>query len=63
MGQILLIIFIFSCTKPDPSNTYRPLIGKYIEYWNTGDFFEIETILHPEFELRMTPNFDAEKGI
>ena len=36
---------------------------KYLGYWNTGDFQGIEEILHPDFELRMTPEFEPERGI
>ena len=41
----------------------KQLIGKYVKYWNTGNFEGIEDILHPEFELRMTPTYEAELGI
>lgn len=63
LGSILLSVIILNCTKPGPSTTFKPLIEKYVEFWNTGSFNEIETILHPDFELRTTPKFEAETGI
>ncbi|MEJ2637218.1 MAG: ester cyclase [Calditrichia bacterium] len=38
-------------------------LDKYVAFWNTGNFEGIEQVLHPDFELRMTPNFEPEKGI
>ena len=63
IGQLLLIIIILNCAKPDPTTTFKPLVEKYVDIWNTGNFTETETILHPNFELRMSPKFEAEKGI
>ena len=39
------------------------LMEKYVAFWNTGDFDGIEEVLHPEFVLRMTPNFEPIVGI
>jgi len=63
---ILTISSVFvltGCTKPHPSTKLNPILEKYIDYWNTGEFQGIEEILHPDFELRMTPKYEAEKGI
>lgn len=62
LSSILLLALLFGCTQSNPKLKYGPLIEKYVEYWNTGNFNDIETILHPDFELRMTPKFEAEKG-
>ena len=62
-GLLLLITIFVNCTNQSPTVKYKSLIEKYVNMWNTGNFDEIETILHPEFELRMTPKFKAEKGI
>jgi len=62
-GLFLLTIIFVNCTKQSPSVKYESLIEKYVNIWNTGNFDEVEAILHPEFELRMTPKFKAEKGI
>lgn len=59
----LLPLVILNCTEPNPSLKYRPLIEKYVDYWNTGNFEGIETVLHPDFELRSTPKYEAGKGI
>jgi predicted ester cyclase len=62
---IMSIILILNCHLNQESsfNKQKNLIEKYVEYWNTGHFEEIDKILHPEFELRMTPKFEPEKGI
>lgn len=62
IGQLLFIILL-NCNRPIPSTTFKPLIEKYVDFWNTGKFEGLERILHPDFELRMTPKFEAEKGI
>lgn len=62
---LLLSIFIsfLGCQKKPSSQNLKPIIDKYVEFWNTGNFAGIEEILHPEFELRMTPKFEPETGI
>lgn len=69
MMRFIIILTIFSlliltgCKKSNPSEKLGPLLEKYIAYWNTGEFLDIEETLHPDFELRMTPDFEPEKGI
>jgi steroid delta-isomerase-like uncharacterized protein len=67
MNMILIYflasILIFGCAKQSNIDYQKQLVDKYVQYWNTGDFDGIEDILHPEFELRMTPTYDAEIGI
>ncbi len=60
---ISLVMLLSGCTNRDPSEKLGPLLEKYVGYWNTGDFQGIEEILHPDFEIRMTPEFEPEKGI
>lgn len=60
--SLLFTQFIF-CTQFDPAKEYQPLLDKYLIFWNSGDFDGIEEILHPDFELRMTPKYEPEKGI
>lgn len=62
-GLFLFLLIILNCTTSNPSTSYKTLVEKYVDIWNTGNFTEAETILHPDFELRMTPKFEAEKGI
>ena len=57
----VLSLLLSGCTEPDPSIKYEPLIGKYVDYWNTGNFEGIEAVLHQDFELRMTPRYESEK--
>ena len=63
MFLFLSILFLFECNQPEPTKQLSPILDKYIEYWNTGKFPDIEQILQPNFELRMTPDFEPEQGI
>lgn len=61
---IILFLILFSyCTKYDSTKKYNALIEAYLKYWNTGQFDSIKDVLHPYFELRMTPKYEPEKGI
>lgn len=57
------ITLLLNCTPVDPVKNYQPLLDQYLRYWNSGQFKNIEAVLHPEFELRMTPVYEPEKGI
>lgn len=60
---IFLSVLLFSCSQSKPEKELASLLDKYVEFWNTGNFHEIELVLHPEFELRMSPKYEPEKGI
>jgi steroid delta-isomerase-like uncharacterized protein len=49
--------------KPNPTLQFQPLLDEYVEFWNTGSFEGIGEVLHPDFELRMTPRYEAEVGV
>jgi len=59
----VLLISLISCQQEDPSVKLKPLVDKYVEIWNTGNLEGIEKVIHPDFELRMAPKFEPEKGI
>jgi len=59
----LMVLNSCSIEEVDVSNELKPKIEKYVSYWNTGNFEDIENVLHKDFELRMTPKFSPEKGI
>jgi len=68
--KFLAIVFLFisilnSCSseKNDTTARYKQQIDKYVEFWNTGQFENINDVLCEDFELRMTPKFESEKGI
>jgi len=63
IAVLLGTAILSGCRKPDPSVKLGPIVHKYIEIWNTGNLEGVEEILHPEFELRMTPEFEPEIGI
>ncbi len=62
---ILLVSMLISCVSEqmDPSTEFKSKVDKYVEYWNTGQFDGINDLLSEDFELRMTPQFESEKGI
>ena len=43
--------------------TMQPVMDQWVKFWNTGDFDNIENILHEDFVLRTTPKFEAIEGI
>ena len=66
---ILSIAFLFlilqistSCQKTDYKQQINPLLDKYLEAWNTGNFEELDAITSSEFELRMNPDFKLKIG-
>ena len=61
--SFITALLLTGCTKSNHSEKLSSLVEKYVEYWNTGEFAGIEEVLHPGFELRMTPEFIPEKGI
>lgn len=61
---VTLSLLLPKCYSPtDYEVKWLPLFYEYVKYWNTGDFHNVEDILHPEFEIRMTPKYESEKGI
>jgi len=60
---VLLLILFCACNKLNYEERYSQLLEKYKIYWNTGQFDEIETVLDEDFELRMTPKYESERGI
>ncbi len=60
---VSILMIMNNCQRQDPSAEFKPLIDKYVGYWNTGNFEGIEDVLDPDFELRMTPKFEPELGI
>lgn len=64
-GLLLIAIMIIlpGCSKKDMNSQIQPKIDKLLEYWNTGIFDGIEDILCEDFEMRITPLYEPEKGI
>lgn len=67
---LLNIAFLFfiiqlstSCQKQkDYKTTMSPILDKYVEAWNTGNFEQLDAVASLEFELRMTPDFKPKIG-
>ncbi len=51
------------CTDNDSSLVMQRTLDRYVEFWNTGKFDGLEAVLHPDFELLMSPAFETEKGL
>jgi len=58
----LIVLFSTSCQKTNYEQQINPLLNKYLEAWNTGNFEELDAITSPEFELRMNPEFKPKTG-
>ncbi len=59
------LVFISSCSSRNIDNQvqYGLMIEQYVNYWNSGQFNDIDQLLCEDFELRMTPEFEPERGI
>ena len=63
IGFLFLILQIsISCQKTDYKQQINPLLDKYLEAWNSGNFEELDAITSAKFELRMTPDFEPKIG-
>jgi hypothetical protein len=64
--SVALLVLIFqlttSCQKTDYKQQINPLLDKYLDAWNSGNFEELNAITSPEFELRMNPDFKPKTG-
>jgi predicted ester cyclase len=56
------LLLAISCTE-DPAVEQRALADRYLAIWNGSALDDADKILHHDFELRMSPDFEAEKGI
>ena len=63
--ELLLVILTGSCSSENCYNqgNYEIMIAQYLDYWNSGQFENIQNLLCEDFELRMTPKFESEAGI
>lgn len=50
-AMIIAIIFIAGCQqpKPDASQELKPLVDKFVEVWNNGNYDELDSIFDPGF--------------
>jgi len=64
--SILLIAFIFisGCQqqKPDASKELKPVVDKYIEVWNNGNYDELDAIFNSDF-VRIVNQIPDVKGV
>lgn len=66
-AAIALLLAVFSlivgCARPDPSAQLKPLIDRYVQAWNTGDFNGLDEVVSTQFEFRMGQQFKAVRSI
>lgn len=60
---ILLVSMILGCDQKDTTPQIMSQVDKLLTFWNTGNFEGIDDVLWEDFEMQMSPNFEAEKGI
>jgi steroid delta-isomerase-like uncharacterized protein len=64
VGMLAVVLcFISGCAQPDPALRYQALVEGYIDAWDTGNFENLERIVHPDFEFRLTPQYEALVGL
>jgi predicted ester cyclase len=63
-GLFLLCLFmVVGCDQKGAHDEMKSQVEKLVAFWNTGDFEGIESVLCEDFEMRVSPHFEAEKGI
>lgn len=60
---ILLTLIISGCANEGNKSELKSLVDKYVEFWNTGNYEEIQKILDEDFILNESPSFEGQKGI
>jgi steroid delta-isomerase-like uncharacterized protein len=58
-----LVIMAAGCSPADPAASLQPLVDRYVHAWNSGDFAGLEEVVAGDFEFRMSPQFEAVRGI
>ena len=58
-----ILITIMGCNQKNSSSELMSQVDKLLTYWNTGSFDGIENVLCEDFEIRMSPLYEPEKGI
>ena len=66
-GSLFLLIAVISTTgcqqqKPDASKELKPLVDKFIEVWNNGNYDELDAYLDPNF-VRVSNQTPEVKGL
>ena len=59
----VLALLFYSCEIQDRSESINPLIDKYLEAWNTGNYSLFKDVVDTSFELRKLPDFKSARGI
>jgi len=60
---LILLMTIIGCNQKDSSSELMSQVDKLLTFWNTGNFDGIENVLCEDFEIRMSPLYEPEKGI
>jgi len=57
-----IILFLISCQKKNDSAKINLLLEKYLEAWNGGTLDVLDEITSLDFEVRINPDFKANKS-
>lgn len=56
---ILMVVLAFSCQPRDHSQALKPIADNYVEAWNTGDFSDLDNIIHPDYVRSVSPTSNS----
>ena len=61
---IISIVFITGCQQqnPDTSKEFKPVLDKFVEVWNNGNYDELDALLDPGF-VRIVNHIPDVEGI
>lgn len=67
LSVLISFIFIAGCQqqKPDASKELKPLVDKFVEVWNNGNYDELDALLDPGFvrSVNQIPDVEGVDGM
>ena len=57
------VLMTFCAPQKSSNPAVESLVDRYVMFWNTGNFDGIEEVMHPDFTLRMSPEFEPRQGL
>lgn len=64
IGALMFILWLTpGCQPVNYEEMYKPMLEKYLGFWNTGNLEGVEDVLHPDFKLYQVPDFKPIVGI
>jgi len=62
---IITVVLMAGCQqKPDPAQTLKPVVDKYVEVWNSGKLEGLDAIIDPHFvrHVNLQPDIEGVDG-